>query len=342
MTPMLISTWFVSDGLQDGTFSPQLGVATSNAGAKAIYWRCIVAFYATSLTHNPASPHAFFTNAELPRIGEIDIATLFARWGVEVVRLPITFRLPKGRVSAWGSQFYIFDIIDYISRSRRWPAAIVLDADVVWTKSVSDLQAAVESDGIVTYLHDLDAYPAGAFINGVTREALRDFTNTRMDGALHSPVQYCGGEIFAASLTVTSKVSDVVHTVWDDILRGYSGAPQEEAHLLSAIYALQSWPRGNGNRFIKRMWTTFKHNTIEESDLGLMLWHLPSEKKTGFGTLFAHMLKCGLKNCSPADLELSREFLSKIFGVPRRTAGKFVRDIAIKSIEIANRSLPIS
>lgn len=45
------------------------------------------------------------------------------------------------------------------------------------------------------------------------------------------------------------------------------------------------------NNYIKRMWTTFKFNTVNKEDLNLVIWHLPAEKKTGFKYMFNKISK---------------------------------------------------
>lgn len=331
---MLIGTWFVADSAEEGTYFPQLNENSASASAHAVYWRCILAFYATSLAQNPHNPHVFFTNTIVPSIDGVDLAGLFARWGVEVVLLPITYRLPKGRVGSWGNQFYIFDVIDHLAATRRWPSALILDSDVVWTAPATALEAALGRDQVLTYVHDLDAYAAGAEINGLTREALAGFS-ARHGGPSSSTMVYCGGEIYAATLDATVRIAARARLLWQAILAGAEGAPKEEAHLLSIIYAMEGFRLGTADPFIKRMWTTFQHNTIEPADLDLPIWHLPAEKRSGFAELFAYIRGHDLTKASPADLDLGRGRLARMFGIPRRSGGKLVRDFSAKLIEKA-------
>ncbi|KHL24895.1 hypothetical protein PK98_13570 [Croceibacterium mercuriale] len=335
---MLVATWFVADQQGEGTWFPQIGGNSADAGAKAIYWRCVVTFYATSLQHNPHNPHAFFTNTDLPSVDGIDIAALFARWGVEVIRLPITYRIPLGRVDSWGNQFYIFDIIDHCARSGRWPSVIVLDSDVVWTSAAEPMERQVTLDGALSYVHDLDAYPAGEQINGVTREQLVRFM-ARHGGPVQDTMVYCGGEIFCATLPAMIAMADRVPALWQAILAGEEDAPKEEAHLLSLLYVMEGYPLGNADPFIKRMWTTFKHNNLVPGDERLAIWHLPAEKRSGFPALFARLKGHGLERRDPLELAVSREEMGRIFGVPRRSPAKWLRDMRSKVSEHAGKRL---
>jgi hypothetical protein len=331
---MLIATWFVADSTEEGTYFPQLDENSSSASAHAVYWRCILAFYATSLTQNPRSPHAFFTNPSLPLIDGVDFAALFGRWGIEVVVLPITYRLPKGRVGSWGNQFYIFDVIEHLAAVRRWPSAVVLDSDVVWTSTAAPMEAALAREQVLSYVHDLDAYPAGSEINGLTREALAGFA-TRHGGPPAATMVYCGGEIYAATLDASTRIAARTRSLWPAIVAGEEGAPKEEAHLLSILYTMEGYRLGTADPYIKRMWTTFQHNTVHPADLDLPIWHLPAEKKSGFVELFADMRGRDLEHAAPTDLDLRPQRLARMFGIPKRSAGKLVRDFSAKLIERA-------
>lgn len=338
MREMLVATWFVADQDDEGTWFPQIGSNSADAGAKAIYWRCIATFYATSLAHNPDNPHAFFTNTDLPSVDGVDIAALFDRWGVEVVRLPISHRLPPGRVDSWGNQFYVFDVIDHCAETGRWPSVLVLDSDVVWTSSVEALERQVASDGVLSYVHDLVPYPAGTPVNEVMREDLARFM-ARHGGPEQDTIVYCGGEIFCATLPEVQRLADQVRPLWQAVLDGEPDVPLEEAHLLSVLYAMNRYPLGNADAFIKRMWTTFKYHDVEPGDEQLMLWHLPAEKRSGFPDLFARLVAAGLETRPPAEVAPGRAELARVFGIPRRSPGKWVRDVRSKVGEHAGRRL---
>lgn len=56
----------------------------------------------------------------------------------------------------------------------------------------------------------------------------------------------------------------------------------EEAHLLSLVYSELGVPFGNANDSVKRIWTqVLHHNNRASTDLNLVCWHLPAEKRFG-------------------------------------------------------------
>ena len=75
-----IITWFVADDAANATWFPQVGGRSDAPEAQATYWRCTVAFFASSLGLNPGARHMFYTNTRVPRIDGVDLAALFARW----------------------------------------------------------------------------------------------------------------------------------------------------------------------------------------------------------------------------------------------------------------------
>lgn len=312
-----ISTWFVADNAAEATYFPQLGTRSDAPAAQAAYWRCALVFFATSVRLNPGRTHLFFTNTDVPRVDGIDLAAAFADWGVEVVRLPITYRLPRGEVSSWGNQFYIFDILAWFEAHGQQDRLIVLDSDCVWRHPADRLEAAIDARGVLTYVLGEIEYPVGADINGLSREGMARFAGR---GA---PVPYCGGELFAGTLSEVRRLAEQVPALWARMLAGEADAPREEAHLLSVLYAANDYALGTSNPFVRRMWTTFKHRNLRPSDRDITIWHLPAEKKTGFADLFGRLRDGGIGALDDATV-------ARLMGYPRRAPRKLVRDLALK------------
>ena len=326
----VISTWFVADSAADETFLPQVGTLSSATSAHAVYWRCIAVFFTSSVVMNPDARHMFFTNTDVPVVDGLDIAELFKRHNVEVVRLPITYRLPPGRVKAWGNQFYVFDVIRYFAQTEPGERYIILDSDCVWIKPVSAIEAAIDRNGALTYTLGDDEYLPDADINGITRAQMAAFLREH-GGTELARVPYHGGEIYAATHATTEQIYERACALWPELLSGDNDAPREEAHLLSVIYAALGIPFETANPFIRRMWTTFQHNNLTTTDQALSIWHLPAEKKTGFAEAFGALVQAGPN----ADLARLRSLLTlgaykSYFGFPRRRPTKLLADLTLK------------
>lgn len=331
MTETAIITWFVADDAASATWFPQVGGRSDAPEAQAVYWRCTVGFFASSLAHNPQTRHVFYTNTRVPTIDGVDLAALFAAWKVEVVTLPITYRLPKDAVSSWGNQFYVFDILDDLATRPDLARAIVLDSDCVWRRPVGEIEAAIDAHGALTYELDHTEHAEHEAINGLSRQGMARFL-ARHGGLELGATPYFGGEIYAAVHDVTVRIAARARALWPELVAGAPDAPREEAHLLSVIYALEGIAPGTANRFIRRMWTTFHHNNLAARDRDLAIWHLPAEKKTGFTDLFRAIVADPARDPrrDPAAMGLGEAQLARTMGWPRRRPGKFARDLSLK------------
>jgi hypothetical protein len=326
-----IATWFVADSKQDASFFPQIGSQSDAPEAQRVYWRCATVFFASSLAANPSLRHAFYTNTELPVIDGVALTDLFDRWKIEVIHLPITYRLAKGSAKSWGNQFYVFDVMEHHATNMRADPLVLLDSDCLFIRPADTLLDAVRVHRALTYELGYEAYGRGSGINGQTREGLAEFV-ARCGGPRLTEVPYCGGEIYAATAEANCSLARQARALWPEVLAQAADAPREEAHFLSALYAMQKIEIGTAQRFISRMWTTFKHSTVRPSDTNLIIWHLPSEKKTGFADLFFQLIDAGLDDprIHGSAMGLTAENFARVMGIPRRHPAKFARDLALK------------
>ncbi len=325
----VISTWFVSDSEDNATIFPQVAGNSASVGFQDVYWRCIVCFFATSVIQNPQATHIFFTNTGIHDVDHLNIKNIFKKWGVEVVSIPITYRLPRGVVKSWGNQFYILDIIKHLSLKGPSDRYIVLDSDCVWIGSAERIIKAIDQFGCLTYTMGFDDYAASAPINGLTRlqlaETLLSWKPGNKEAIANYGIDYHGGEIFAATHAELLKLAKLAEELWLWQLNNGVGF-LEEAHFLSILYSSCQYKKYTATPYLKRMWTTFKYNNIAKNDLDLDVWHLPSEKKSGFARLFKIINEEGLVS-SPKELT---PVLAQIMGVPKRNLRKFCQDMAMK------------
>lgn len=329
-----IATWFVADSAEEATFFPQVSSRSDSATAQAVYWRCTVCFFASSLALNPQARHVLYTNGPVPAVDGHDVAAMLERWGVEVIRWPVSMRLHRGAVESWGNQFYVFDVIEHHIADPSAGPLILLDSDCLWLRPVSPMLAAIDRHQALTYLFNAGEYAEGAPINGQTRAGLARFL-AQTGGPALARVEYCGGELIAASAPFLRRLHDRFVQLWPAVLEQSEDAPREEAHLLSILYAAEGIALGTANHFIRRMWTTFKHNNLQPTDTDLTIWHLPAEKRTGFADLFGQIVAAG-DAFDPATAPrglISPGNYGRLMGVPRRRPGKFVRDLALKITE---------
>jgi len=326
----VISTWFVADQSFEATYFPQLGAQSDSPEGHRIYWQCVICFFASSLRVNPSARHMFFTNVDLPRLDDINLATTFDEWGIEIVRLPVAHRLPAGAVSSWGNQFYVFDIIYYLAQHIDAERSIILDSDCIWIRSSASLDAAIDRHGMITFVEEGAYVDPAEPINGLSRLQMTEFLK-RMGGQnMTEAIPYFGGEIFAATQEAVRDVALKAELLWSEVVSRTPDAPHEEAHFLSIIAAMRGDAPATANPYIRRMWTSFKHNTVRKSDLDLAIWHLPAEKRSGFVGLYRYLRRYVEAGMQPLEMSLGVALYSRMMGVPRRSLRKFFRDASAK------------
>ena len=332
---IMIATWFVADAKGEASKFAQVSGDSSTQEFQAVYWRCVAVFFATSKMQNPSARHVFFTNTSLPIIDGLDFSEYFTKLKVETVFLPITFRLPRTVIDAWGNQFYILDIIRYLALFRLADSYLVLDSDCVWTASADRIEAAIADKSCILYTLGDDAYLPSDSINGVTRQDMAQLaaqvfpdipTLDRLAG-----ISYHGGEIFGSTHQACVDINHDIDSLWHQRVitaNGVSGY-LEEAHFLSIIYRHRQYEPYSANSFIKRMWTGFRYNNVCKEDVHFPIWHVPAEKRRGLRSLFRLIVRRQF----PQDIARCNALLRGSLGVPHKRADKFVFDLGAKIIE---------
>ena len=335
--PVTIATWLYAESEAEQSHYPRVvgEGASSTERFQAVYWRCAVASLATSRRLNPAARHRFYTNlGALPHVDGHDVEALFAEWNVEVVRLEYTFQPPVGYFGQWRSQFYVFDLVRHLAATLAdGDVAILLDSDVAWVRPAERLVAATRRAGALTY--DVGIEP-DEHMHGLT---LRDM------GALYAevlpalgidrpapeaPPPYTGGEIVAATGATLRRIDALAGPLWAEMLRRHTaGLPRfyEESHALSFLYYALDVLDGTANPFLRRIWTNLPDgNDARPTDLGLTLWHVPAEKKTGFRYLFEEVMRPGSAFWALSPGDAFRRHVGRFLNVPSRSLETFVRE----------------
>jgi len=327
---LYVCTWLFAESEADESAYPQVPGRPSSPTFQATYWRCVAVFFATSYRQQPHARHVLFTNTEtIPSISGVDLRAFLQRLDVEIVRLPLTYVAPQRHFDAWRNQFYVFDIANHLGeRIREDDAALLLDSDCVWIADASALHQSIRRDGVLTYV---ETYPVDWPANGMTREDMRAVSSDLLGYQVPHPLVYCGGEFLAATGRELQRLRPEIDIAWQALLnrqeRG-EAAFNEEAQLLSHVYYKLGYPLGNGDPFVRRIWTgSFGSlNTALPHDHGLVVWHLPLEKRFGLARIFAAVADPDSKFWSIPLGRPFREYLGANLGVPRNSPTKKLRD----------------
>ena len=335
--PPVISTWFYVEHEGEESVYPQVGGRSSSPWFHAVYWRCVVDFFAASARVNTGAHHRFYTNEPVvPDVEGFDVEVFFERLGVETVVLPYASRPPEGYFGAWGNQFYVFDIAAHLAETlaAENSVALILDSDCVFTRPVAPLLSAVRQHGALTFDARISADEEQ---NGLTPRQMGriyaelDEASGARGASGETPVPaYVGGEIVAATREMLAAITAEAQALWPEMRRRHDlGLPKfnEEAHMLSFIYHRLGIPLGTADPFIDRMYTWFKNATVQPGHEDLMIWHLPNEKKLGLRRLFRAVRdERSWFWALPPEAEW-RQRLGRTLGVPKRSPVKWVRDV---------------
>jgi hypothetical protein len=336
-----LCTWLYGDSAAEQLAHYQVRGDSSSDAFQAIYWRSVALFFATSLRQEHTARHVLFTNlTSLPTVDGVSMASLLDRLEVEVVRLPLTFATPPGYYHQWRNQFYVFDMIHHFARSLDdGDSAVVLDSDCVWVASAEPVWEAIRRDGLLTYVVQYDPEWKN---NGLSRRDMSSIAGSLLGRELPHPLVYCGGELLAATGAEFRRLAPEADRVWGQLMERHArGEPvfYEEGQTLSYLYYKLGYPAGNGDPFVRRIFTDALRggNNASPHDYGLVAWHVPLEKRLGIRRLFARVAD---ETSSFWSLSLDpdfRHYLGAALGVPRNSMRKRVLDLARRSADKATR-----
>lgn len=281
----IIATWLYLEGVGEDGIYPQVPGRSSTSTFHDIYKRCLVTFFTSARATNESAELFLFSNIDL-NLGQRDfdrkILTLLKELRVSIIVLPYTFTPPHEQ-KMWRNQFFVIDVLKYLSTNlKEHDLCLILDSDIIWSGSTKtkELWKDLSYFGSLTMMPILDQ---NEMINGLS---LTDLGRTaKLMGVLNPPQQYAGGEFIALRGDKIKQVYQSSEILWDKYISGVATREinlMEEAHFLSIVYASLKFSFGNGDKYIKRIWTqAFHYSNRDISDLDLALWHLPAEKRFG-------------------------------------------------------------
>lgn len=312
-----LSTWMYEESESDGGLYAQLGGATILQSKKLIYWRCVMVFFTLANQHIKNRNDVrlcLFTNAvNLPNLYGVDLRQYLSSLGVQIIPLAYRWR-PNFPIKHWYNQFYVFDILDYFEIHAEYSDHfIIADSDCFVAADLNPTFESLKQDGYLTLNVGLDA---DENINGISRREAA--TIYGMFGGLKQPLiaPYFGGEFFGISGALLGHFLAIGRDAMRiNNRRAGSGMIYftEEAHLLSYIFIQLNVSVSNADRYIRRIWTSWRFNNTSRDDLNLAVWHVPSEKILGAATLSKIIARALRKGKQPP--VFSASLLSRKLGV---------------------------
>ncbi|TVZ13841.1 hypothetical protein [Maribacter sp. MAR_2009_72] len=291
MKNKIISTWVYLDSEEEKSKYPNNSVkaASNSPEFQAIYWRCVIVFFKTSLLFHKEHKHILFTNtANLPLVNGFNIETFFQENNIEVVTVKNKYPLPNGYFNTFRNQFFEFSIIEELSKSiGDTDNFLMLDSDCIFRESCDFLFEKLDKNGMaLTYVVNRDLKYS---INGLNGYQLKELFN-EFGISSTEPPYYSGGEVLLCSGKFVKKVAQDFPALFQQLITRFKNDElrfNEEAHVLSYFYYKYKALIGGLDEHIKRMWTNHNYyRNIDPKDVHRTIWHLPNEKGLGFERMF--------------------------------------------------------
>ncbi|WP_298480606.1 hypothetical protein [uncultured Maribacter sp.] len=283
-----IGTWVYLDSEEEKSKYPNNKGNSTSPEFQAVYWRCIVLFFESSLRYHKKEKHILFTNTnDIPVVDGLDLNIFFKENNIEIVSLENKYQLPNDFYSQFRNQYFEFTIIDYFSeRMDNEDSFLLLDSDCVFTKPLNDAFNKLKTESAITYIVD---YDEDYVIHGVSGNNMKTIFSD-LGVTLEKNPYYSGGEVLLANGKFIKEVADHFPTLFKDMLERHTTNNikfNEEAHVLSYYYYKHGALLGGMDSYIKRIWTNKNYfRNVEDSDSELAIWHVPNEKKTGINRIF--------------------------------------------------------
>ena len=291
----IIATWLYLEGVDEGGRYPQVKGKSSSSSFHDIYKRCLVTFFLSAKSANPSARLILFSNLNLQnsnRTIDKKVINLLKNAGVEFLQLEYTFQ-PPARQKNWRNQFFVLDVLQFLASDTDLnDLCLVLDSDIVFSgiDSAGNFWEDLQKNG---YLNMIPIINRDEIINGLSLNNLVDISLKL--GHENKKIEYAGGEFIALRGDKLQEVNFIAKNQWlkyRELISNDEIPLMEEAHFLSIVYSALSFNFGDADKYIKRIWTqAFHYENRTNSDLHLIFWHLPAEKRFGIRRIATKHLK---------------------------------------------------
>ncbi len=253
----------------------------------AKYFRCISVACHSFRYHNPGIRIVVITNAKI----EEEFSRIFTHLNVEIISTPFTYDPPREFGLNFRGCFYLFDAIRTLSED-----SLIVDPDVICLENLNPMISKLGSRISVFK----PGFSSRQVVNGISPSSAALVFEEYSKKTFVSEPEHVGGEVIYLPREMIEKLSVEIKLFWNwNILRARQGMRflTTEEHILTAL--LRDYQCDSLASFVSRIWTTRKFKEVEGEikDINkLLLWHLPSEKNTGFQSVYHSLFDTDLKN----------------------------------------------
>ena len=298
--------------IEDKDNRSKYGVQESNYEKKnEYYFRCIVNFFMSSLYYNKNSKHFFITNdiKNLNFIQNLDFYKFCKDNNINIIQ-----RKSKhvSKQEKWAGSMYFFDAIEYFAEQdniNQNDNFIFFDNDIFFNSNIDAIFSTVNNYSYMLYNIEHEYKEDNKWVG--------NFNDLKKDYLTNYFTPY-GGEFFAIK---GKKLIEFMNCYYK---HNSNKELKTEEHYLSYIFSnlINKNEFKICNDYLKRCWTTYKHNNIANDDYKKAIIHVPSEKEYGLYWYSSLAIKknkyepdvilkyCGIKK-RPINIQIKR-ILKKI------------------------------
>jgi hypothetical protein len=306
------------------TVNPQLTFLNQKEQHE-VYWMCVLVFFATSIRCNPKSNHILYTNNISPVfIDDINVFDVLKNWKVKIEHLPFQRFRPSNKLSTnFFKAFYKLDVIYDMAKLKG--ESIILDSDCLWIKSKDKLESVIKEELLL-----FDVYPRTEMDDkGVQNISIAEvgqfFKSLNPDYTNEFPTHF-GGEIVAGNQIHFQTLAQALEDSFKYLMEKFENKVRlpNGRKLFDGMEYFSTYAYNNcgiawrdASPWIRRIWTHNKRGPYPEDVFDLTIWHLPSEKASGFTLLFQEAVNPKSKFWK-IGIDTFYKYLGGYVGIPNR------------------------
>jgi hypothetical protein len=259
----------------------------------AMYYRCMVVCYASLRRLYPEATLVLFSNRELPepfnaQLKSLEVATELC--GNHYVG-------DSNFSNGFPGCLFTLDVIETLANKPppNIKALVLIDSDCVARLRMDPMLADLAGKGKNIYAYP-PGYPVTMLANGQSRASLTLALSYLSNRLIANPIPLYGGEFLGIAIKELPHVAKNIETFWTWMkAQGTEifGRELTEEHVLSVALADPEMLVRSDAQLVKRIWTADVFSTVDGSENGIAIWHLPAEKKKGFSRLYQYCQRHG-------------------------------------------------
>ncbi|HUK99258.1 MAG TPA: hypothetical protein VLX29_00200 [Nitrospirota bacterium] len=254
-----------------------------------MYYQCMIVCYASIRRLYPEAQLALFTNRVLPDPFNMHLKSL----RVDTVICASRYVDDLAFKNDFPGCFFSLDVIEQLARSQSFGFShlVLMDSDCIIRHRLDTMVDELTSNEESIYAYEM-GYPVNMVINGQSRASLTLALSYFSGQLVACPIiSHYGGEFYSIPSSALPKLAKRIDDFWDwmksEGIKSF-GCNLTEEHVMSVVLAELGNTVNNARGLIKRIWTTVIYSSVDGSESGIPVWHLPSEKRRGFVKLYRY------------------------------------------------------